>query len=251
MSEESPEQKRDKFLDEITKWALISKSPNPMMEIDLKKAIDTLRADAKVSDEQLAELEKMVREPEKLPWRLMPSLPDEPMNWTPTQYQVEWFREMISRAKPEQKWKVPSTGQVYQIDKVNKTFTLIVDTDNDKDRWHEKNKMILALLGYTMIDNKSSARSFTATGDYWILGVFDFSIAEQENPKTPGQNFPAGSRGQDAVATAGKSAAFIRLGHVIGAHLWKCTGQVNDPNAFGKGKTNAPWLKIKEKHGQN
>lgn len=251
MSDESTDKKREDFLDEITRWAKISQSANPMMEIDLKKAADTLRTEAKAPADQIAELEKMVREPEKLMWQLMPPLPDEPLNWTPSEQQVNWFREMISRATDGIKWKVPSTGQVYQIDKVNKTFTLIIDTDNDKERWHERNKMILALLGYTMIDNKSSAKSFTATGEHWILGVFDFSIAEQENPKTPGQNFPPGSRGQDSVATAGKNAAFIRLGHVIGAHLWKAAQQASGPDAFGKGKTNAPWLKIKEKHGSN
>jgi len=110
--------------------------------------------------------------------------------------------------------------------------------------------MILGLLGWKMIDNKSSSKSYTATDGNWVIGVFDFSIAEQTNPKT-GENFPPGSRGQDAVATLGKMAVFARLGHVIGAHLWKFTQKQADPEAFGSGKTNAAWLNIKEKHGNN
>lgn len=242
--------KMDSLIAEMTKWSEIAKSSDPILELEIRKSLDFLRDEAKVPATEVAALEKMLRNPRELAWKLLPPLPDEPLKWTPADFQIRWFRDFIAQAKDGMMWKVPSTGQVYKIDKVNKTFTLVLDTEDDHDRWHDRNKMILGLLGWKMIDNKSSAQSFSATDGNWVIGVFDFSIAEQKNPKT-GENFPPGSRGQDAIATQGKTATFARLGHVIAAYLWKFTQPQGDPEAFGSGKTNAAWLKIKEKHGND
>lgn len=238
---------KDTLIAELEKWTRISKSADPMMEIELAKSLDFLRnqSDKPFTAEQVSALEKMIREPQKLPWRKMPSLPDKPLNWTPSRSQIEWFRTFIEKMNDVAEWEVSSTGQRYRIDKKAKTFTLIKDTDQDINNWHERNKMILGLLGYTMIDNRSSAQTYSVVQGDWILAVFDFSIDEQENPRTPGKNFPPGSRGHDAVATA-SSGVFVRLGHNVGRHIWKA---IRPPEYdYGTGKTTAPW-KIDPKGG--
>jgi hypothetical protein len=230
---------KDALLRELTKWSEIARASNPILEMEIRKVLDQLRDVVKLPAEKVDALEKMLRAPEKLIWQRMPTLPDKPLNWTPEKFQVEWFRDFISKMKDGTEWHVPSTGHVYKIDKTNKTFTLTHDVEHDPNDWHERNKMILALLGYSMIDNKSSAKTYSSVGDHWIVAVFDFSIETQENSATPGKNFPHGSRGQDAVATPSSGGALVRLGHDIGRYLWKHV----EP-AYGAGKTSAAWTAL-------
>lgn len=231
---------KDALIRELEKWARISRSDNPTFEIALDKVLSPLKTQGNFSPEAISELEQMIRHPEKLVWQLLPTLPDKPLNWTPTRDQVEWFRVFIEKARDGMEWHVPSTGQIYKIDKVNKTFTLIRDSELDVNDWHERNKMVLGLLGYSMIDGRSSAKTYSTPSKHWVLAVLDFSISDQENPATPGKNHPAGARGQDAMATlVTGGGGLVRLGHDIGRHLW-----AHVEPAYGAGKTGAAWDKI-------
>jgi hypothetical protein len=226
--------KADELLREMERLAKAMRNPNQALELDIQKTINALRSGAKVPAEAIEALDGILHDPKTLVWQRMPDLPDSDSGFQPNAEQIEFFRELIRVATDGMEWGVPHTGQVYKIDKQVKTFTLIRETQKDTEDWHGKTKMILGLLGWRMIDNKASNRSFSATKDGWLIAVFDFSIENQENPKTPGQNFPPGSRGQDAVATLMNRGAFVRLGHVIGRELIKYV-----TTDFGYGKSTA------------
>ena len=235
---------KNALIAEMVKWSKIARSADPAFELDLetdiRKALDDFMA-REVPADRIAALEKMLREPANLAWKLMPPLPDEPLKWMPSPFQVDWFRDFIGKMRDGTEWHVPATGHVYKIDKVRKTFTLIRDAEHDPDRWHDRNKMVLGLLGYSMVDLRSSMRSYSATDGKWVLAVADFSIAEQPNSKTPGENFPPGSRGQDVFVASADDGALVRLGHTIARAIWRHI----EPE-YGTAKTGASWASIQD-----
>lgn len=74
-------------------------------------------------------------------------------DWEPSPYVLYWFVNMLrSKPAPTIYWKVPATGQIYQIDKKNREVTLIEGEANDPEEWHEKTKLVFQMLGFTVHD---------------------------------------------------------------------------------------------------
>jgi hypothetical protein len=72
--------------------------------------------------------------------------------WRPHPMQVLWFQRLLSRLSVRATWEMPGTGQKYLVDKANYTVTLIHGDPRDEKHWHDKNKIILNLLGFRVID---------------------------------------------------------------------------------------------------
>lgn len=73
-------------------------------------------------------------------------------NWQPDPQILAWFRQLLTMANEGAIWAVPGTGQVYRLSKANKTMTLIQGDPNDRQQWHAKNKIVLAKLGWRVLD---------------------------------------------------------------------------------------------------
>lgn len=206
--------KGDDILGEFERVMKAFKAPDQILELDIQKVINTLRSDAKLPKEEIEAIDFAMHNPNKLKWEAV-ATPEPPINFKPTPEQIQWFRNMVAAMpKDEYMWKVPSTGQEYMMNRVKKTFTLVKEMP-DPNEWHQKNKKILSMIGWTMIDSTTTMRTFNAKHGSWTLTVLDFSIEAQENPKTPGQTFPPGTRGQEGMANNG-SGVVVRLGHQIG-----------------------------------
>ncbi len=222
---------QDSLINEMARIAKAFKAPDQALELDIQKIINTLRSHAKVPEVDIMDLDEAMHHPENLKWSPMPNAPEK-TDFVPNHQQIEFFRLLISRANEGMEWTLPSTGQVYRVSPKDKTFTLIRNTENDPDDWHGKNRVIVEKLGWKMVDSRSSLRSYTANHKSWLLVLSDFSIEDQVNPLTPGQNFPAGSRGQEAFASLKTSGAFVRLAHRVGKAFMQ--GRAQD---FGMGKS--------------
>jgi len=75
-----------------------------------------------------------------------------PAAWQPSPDQLAWFTALLNRMQDGQQWAMPSTGQVYQLDKTNRTLALVAGSPNDPFGWHKKNKVVLGRLGYGLLD---------------------------------------------------------------------------------------------------
>lgn len=221
----------DDLINEMARIAKAFKAPDQALELDIQKIINTLRTHGKVPEADITDLDEAMHQPEKLVWKVMPRPPEEACDFVPNYQQIEFFEMLIAKVSDGAEWKVPSTGQVYRISHKDKTFTLIRNTQNDKDDWHSKNKIILGKIGWSMIDSRASTRAFTANHKNWLLVLNDFAIDDQENPATPGKNFPSGSRGQESFASLPGHGAFVRLAHRVGRAFMD--GRAQD---FGMGK---------------
>lgn len=82
---------------------------------------------------------------------MIPDMPWSP-NWRPHSKMVEWFVQLLDHLTDNATWGMPGTGQVYQIDKPNRTITLVTANPNDPMHWHDKNKVVFRMLGYTVHD---------------------------------------------------------------------------------------------------
>jgi hypothetical protein len=205
--------KGDDLMREMERVAKAFQAPDQLLELDIQKVINTLRSEAKLGREEVEAIDFAMHNPDKLKWEAVPK-PEPPIPFQPTTYQVQWFRDMI-KAMPQDEymWRVPSTGQEYMMNRVKKTFTLVKETPDPED-WHTKNKKILSLIGWKMIDSTTTMRTFNAKHGPWTLTVLDFSIDAQVNPKT-GMKYAPGTRGQEAMANNG-TGTVVRLGHQIG-----------------------------------
>lgn len=224
---------KDDLIAEMTKWASIARAPDPILELDIVKMLKAAgAAGERVTPELLAALENILRHPETMDWKIV-DLPAEPLKWEPDAGQVEWFRKFI--ATGVKVWLAPTTGQRYKIDHASKTFILTRQTQNDPDRWHERNAKILGMIGWRMIDKRSTACGILGEKDGWRATVSNFSIEEQLNPAT-GENHPPGSRGCDGAIFGG--ACLLCLGHNISHHFWQrfIAKEAKTPE-YGAGKT--------------
>jgi len=227
----------DDLVKQFQKYDRMAKSADPLLELDIDKLKTTL-AQMGVGADDVASLEEAIRHPEKVAWKSGPPLPDKPMlDFTPTQEHVEFIVNVIRMAREGAIWEFPSTGHRYRIEKLAKRFVLIHDVEHDPDDWHTKTKMILGLIGWSMVDHRQEVHNIVALHGRWSIGVFDFNIETQINPKT-NQNFPPGSHGQDAVATLIINPSIVRLGHYVAHVLWTKARML--VLGTGTGKTNAP-----------
>ena len=221
----------DDLIKEMKRISEAFKAPDQALELDIQKIINALRTHGKVPAEDIEALDDAMHHPEKLVWAASPNPPDV-SDFVPNYSQIEFFQLMIARVADGAEWTVPSTGQIYRIRHKDKTFTLIRNTQTDKDDWHSKTRVILEKIGWKMIDVRTTLRTFTANHKNWLLILNDFSIEDQENPATPGKNFPPGSRGQESFATLKTHGAFVRLAHRVGRAFMQ--GRSSD---FGMGKS--------------
>ena len=235
----------DFLLSELARIAKAFQAPNQALELDIQKVINALRTQAKVPAEHVQALDNILHHPTELAWARMPDPPEPPqMQYEPRAVEVEFFRQLIETVSDGAEWKLPSTDQIYKVDKKVKSFTLLRDTDRpDSGEWHRKTKACLAVLGWKMVDGTETRRFFHAEKDGWLIVVVDFPIEDQLNSATPGKNFPPGSRGQDAWATSKLHPTMVRLYHAIGHELIKSA--LPD---FGVGKSTAVGTKIKENY---
>lgn len=243
---------KDDLLNEMNKWARIAHSSNPVLELDIHKILKSLKEEMGATPEEIKALSEALYHPETIQWNIAPPLPERPLQYDPTERDIQFIKDLI--ASGATKWGIPGTAQPgkpetalhYAIDHQKKTFKVVVDPEEDEQRVHDKTKMILGLLGWTMLDEQKSTLSYTAAVGSWALGVFDFSISTQLDSRT-GKNFPPGTRGQDAMATSGGKV--VRLGSVIGHELIK---HAQAPKTdVGAGKTAAPGQVLKEKYGRD
>lgn len=72
--------------------------------------------------------------------------------WEPSPEILNYFQNVLRILKPNAVWGMPRTGQVYKVDKNNKTFTLIEGDPHDEDHWHDKTRKTLARLGWAVYD---------------------------------------------------------------------------------------------------
>jgi hypothetical protein len=231
------------LIGQFQKYDRMIRSADPRMELEIDK-LKTAMAEMKVTPEDAKMLEDVIRDPKLATWKPGPSLPAEALHFDPTEEQINFFREIIRLASEGCKWGIPSTGHEYRIEKTKKQFVLTRTVEHDPERWHDKTKMILALLGWSMVDDLESVQNLVALHGTWSLGIFSFRIDTQENPATPGQNFPPGSYGQDAVATSLKNGHLLRLGRQCSFNMWRKLTVVSVDS--GTGKTSAPWTHQKE-----
>lgn len=221
----------DDMLKEMERIAKAFQAPDQALELDIQKVINTLRSEAKLAKDQIEAIDFAMHNPDKLKWTPV-VIPEQKIDYVPREHEVQWFRDFISSNLQREtwKWQVVSTGQRYEFNNAAKTVTLIRERPDPND-WHSRNKKILSMLGWKMIDSSTYTRTFNAQHGTWTLSVLDFSIAAQDDPKTPGETFPAETRGQDAMANNG-AGVVVRLGHNIGRSFIKHT----TPD-FGVGKT--------------
>lgn len=220
---------KDDLMGEFERIAKAFKAPDQLLELDIQKVINTLRSEVKLPKDQIEAIDFAMHSPDKLKWEAV-SKPDPKIDFEPSWEQVNWFRTLVAgMPRDEFKWKVPRTGQEYIMNRVKKTFTLVREMP-DPDDWHQKNKVILSRIGWSMVDSTTTMRTFNAQHGPWTLTVLDFSIEAQENPKTPGQTFPSGTRGQEAMANNG-SGVVVRLGHNVGRWFIK---NVSPDSGIGK-----------------
>lgn len=71
--------------------------------------------------------------------------------WQPTAHMLAWFRNFLNRTRPGV-WAVPATGQIYNINPQTKTMILISGDPQDPQHWHDKNKVTMGKLGWTVLD---------------------------------------------------------------------------------------------------
>lgn len=74
--------------------------------------------------------------------------------WRPSPEILAWFRRFLERAP--KMWVSPSSGHVYAINPETKTMTLAHGDPHDARHWHDKNKVTLAELGWTVLDGPDS-----------------------------------------------------------------------------------------------
>lgn len=72
-------------------------------------------------------------------------------DWQPSPEVLEWFRRFLTRTRPGV-WVMPGTGQIYNLNPQTKTMMLIKGDPDDPKHWHDKNKVTLNLLGWTVLD---------------------------------------------------------------------------------------------------
>jgi hypothetical protein len=229
------------LLKEMERIAKAFQNPDQNLELDMQKTINTLRQDSKLSKEDVEAIDHAMHNPGSLTWKRMPDLPDSSLRIVPDPSEVGFIVNMIRTVSDGAKWGIPSTGQEYRIDKKAKTFTLTRETERDEKGWHDKTKAILRQIGWKMIDTHSQTRGYSAEHAGWSLIVMDFPIDAQEDPKNPGQTFPPGTRGQEAMAHHGSKGVVVRLGHRIGREFIKAAA----PD-FGSGKSGAAATVIQE-----
>lgn len=73
--------------------------------------------------------------------------------WEPSPHVIAWFQNLLRGMAHNGTWVVPATGQVYQFDKPHHAVTLVHGEPNDPEGWHNKTKLVLQQLGYTVHDN--------------------------------------------------------------------------------------------------
>lgn len=81
-------------------------------------------------------------------------------NWRPNHQILAWFRQFLNDAlaHPERdKWVSPGAGLVYQYDLEQRIFYLIAGNPHDPKHWHDKNKVVLGMLGYNVVDTPPPA----------------------------------------------------------------------------------------------
>lgn len=222
--------KADDVLKEMERIAKAFQNPDQALELDMQKVINTLRGDAKLGRDQIEAIDFAMHNPDKLKWT--PVLIPEPKNdYQPTEYEMQWFRDFLSSKATQDvwKWEVSSTGQRYEFNKTAKTATLIRERPDPND-WHSRNKKIMTMLGWKVIDSSTHTRTFNAQHGSWTLSVLDFPISAQQSTST-GQMFPPGTRGQDAIAN-NATGVVVRLGNNIGRWFIKHVSA-----EYGVGKT--------------
>lgn len=200
----------DDLLKEMERVATAFAAPDQMLELDIQTGINALR-NRKAPVEAVEAFDRLVHNPQVLEWTVFP-LPETEDDFVPNQVQIDFIKRMIEGAGSETTiWEVPTTGQVYEIDRKSKAFKLIRNTDRDENDWHAKNTKILKMLGWKMIDYKSTARMFVADKDGWRFTLSDFSIEDQYNSAT-GKFFPPGSRGVSGMAAYVPQPIFLPIG---------------------------------------
>ena len=72
--------------------------------------------------------------------------------WEPSPEILEWFRRFLSRTRPGV-WVSPGSGQIYNLNPETKTAILIHGSPYDLKHWHLKNKKVMSMLGWTVLDS--------------------------------------------------------------------------------------------------
>ena len=71
--------------------------------------------------------------------------------WQPTPEILAWFHNFLNRTRPGV-WVSPGSGQMYNLNPQTKTAILISGSPNDPKHWHDKNKVTMQKLGWTVLD---------------------------------------------------------------------------------------------------
>jgi len=71
--------------------------------------------------------------------------------WEPSPEILAWFHNFLRRTRPGV-WVSPGSGQIYNLNPQTKTATLISGSPNDPKHWHDKNKVTMRRLGWTVLD---------------------------------------------------------------------------------------------------
>lgn len=237
----------DDLIKEMQRISEAFKAHNQELELDIQKVINTLRGIDKLTREEIEALDKVMHDPSILAWKRQPDLPEPEVIFQLDEKErgLQFLRELIRQTPSGETWGVPSTGQRYRIDHSTKTFTLFRDTDRDEHNWHGKNKVLLAILGWKMVDGRDKTYVFKAEKDGWTISLVSFLVDNQENSKTPGQNFPPGSRGSECLAVFARKGVTMRLGPKVGAHMARTIALISgisEPeqgDTYGPGKTAA------------
>lgn len=77
--------------------------------------------------------------------------PDWTPDWQPSPEILAWFRNFLNRTGPGV-WVSPGSGQIYNLNPQTKTATLIKGSPHDPLHWHDKNKVTMRRLGWTVLD---------------------------------------------------------------------------------------------------
>lgn len=77
--------------------------------------------------------------------------------WKPRPSDIAWTKALLSQIKQGGHWQVPMSGAVYMVDHINKQLVQIEGGPSDV---HERTKLVLAAMGWTMADNEE--QSFSA-----------------------------------------------------------------------------------------
>jgi hypothetical protein len=225
---------KDDLLREFGWLAGAMHAKDPLAELAIHRHGNFLREHG-IEEFAIKELEDALRAPEKLQWKPLVLPPPPRLDWQPTQTDIDFVKARIDSGVSG--WFDEDREIGYAINHDNKTFKLIRMLEH-KTEVHERTRNILELLGWRMIDYITTTIAFVARTCGWQIIVIDFSIEEQINGNT-GDNFPPGSRGQEATASGYGTS--LRLGHDVGRALIK--GALPE---FGQGKTSFQRILSKE-----